>query len=164
MTDGKLKLGILGITDTTRLFLESARDTDKFWLTAIADEDMKRAETFSATLGCDTNTDFRQFILKNKFDLLIISEETNEELDIVMLALENGTSILKIPPFARNLTEAADIYETARSNNTFYTPANILKYSPGFHSLTEYIKDTGKSNEDYYQAILQSYSYTDTEE
>ncbi|AQQ70590.1 putative oxidoreductase [Limihaloglobus sulfuriphilus] len=162
MTDEKLKFGILGLTDNSKLFLECALKSEQFELAAVADDDYRAAESYAASLDCETESDFRQLVLKNQFDLLVVSEKNNSELGVIRLALENGTNICKIPPLSRNLAEAVDIYEIAASNQTFYMPVNLLKYSHGFHSFGEYIEQKGPENHGFYQALVQSYNYVDT--
>jgi predicted dehydrogenase len=162
MTDGKLKFGILGITESSRLFLECALKSEKFELAVVADDDYRTAESYAASLDCQTDSDFRQLILNNQLDLLIISEKNNSDFNVIQLALETGTNICKIPPLSRNLAEAIDVYDIAADNQTFYIPANILKYSHGFHSFTNYIEQKDPNNHGFYQACVECCCYVET--
>ena len=75
MAEQMLTAGILGLGGTGRLLLESARQTGQFLIKAVADQDQQQVEKTAAELPCEPYTDYRQMIVQNQLDCLLVAAD-----------------------------------------------------------------------------------------
>ena len=73
MSENKLKTAVLGLNDTGQLLLEAASGVDYFQIQAVADKDTKLAERVAAKYKCAHYDDFRQLIIQNHLDCVLVA-------------------------------------------------------------------------------------------
>ncbi len=128
----KLKVGLLGLGPSGQTHLKALAQVDAFELVAVADRDKARAANFAAQVQCPAFDDYRQFILQNSFDCLIVSEGLHHCLEHVRLAIKKKSHILKWAPMARGFAEAAELASLAATEQVRLDVADPLSYCGRF--------------------------------
>jgi predicted dehydrogenase len=108
MSEGKLKTAVLGLDDRGRLLLEAATQADYFEIAAVADKDASLAESTAYKYKCDHYDDYRQLIMQNQFDCLLVAAGIHSCDEYIRTAMKKKTNVLKLAPPARSFQEAAE--------------------------------------------------------
>jgi predicted dehydrogenase len=137
----KLKVGLLGLGPSGQTHLKALAQLDAFELVAIADRDKARAEKFAAQVQCPAFDDYRQFILQNSFDCLIVSEGLHHCLEHVRLAIKKKSHVLKWAPMARGFAEAAELASLAADEQVRLDVADPLGYCGRFSQVRLRLSD-----------------------
>ena len=77
MGSESLTTAILGLNDTGRSMLKAAASTGLFQIKAVADQDQQKAEKAAVEYGCEAYTDYRQLVVQNQLDCLLVAAETH---------------------------------------------------------------------------------------
>ena len=105
MSEGKLNTAVLGLDDKGLHLLEAAAKTNHLQIQAVADKDTKLAERIAAEYSCTPYDDYRQLIIQNKFDCLLIAAGLYTCDEYIRMAMKKKFNILKLAPAARNFAE-----------------------------------------------------------
>ena len=106
MNEGKLKTAVLGLNEAGRFWLEAAQKSGYFQIQAVADKDPEVAQTVAREYGCAAYDDYRQLIIQNQFDCLLVAASTHSCDEYLRMAMKKKFHILKLTPPARNFEEA----------------------------------------------------------
>ena len=131
MRDSPLKIAVLGLDDTGRLLLEATKGLDFFKITAVADSDAKLAQQTGAQWNCTAYDDYRQLIIQNQLDCLFVAAPLHSCAEYLKMALKKKFNILKLPPLARNFSEAAEFVKLAQNESVSLAVANLDRFAPG---------------------------------
>lgn len=134
MSAERLRTGILGLGRRAQDLIDALAEVDRFEVCSVADRDLKHAQGIATRFGCPCFDDYRQFIIQNDFDCLMVAAGLHSCLEYVRLALKKGVSILKLPPMARTFEEATELVNLAASRNLRYDVATALRYSESYPS------------------------------
>ena len=126
MSEGKLKTAVLGLDERGLLLLEAASQTGHFQIQAVADKDTKLAERIAAEYKCTPYDDYRQLIMQNQLDCLLVAAGMYSCDEYVRAAMKKKFNVLKLAPTARNFEEAAAFVQLAEYENIKFTVANPL--------------------------------------
>jgi len=148
MSTGKLKTACLGLGRGADELLSFACSTELYQIIAVADSSLATAErvaqkyndSASLTTGCAAFDDYRQFILQNNADVLIVAEPLYRCAEFVKTAINKKCHILKLIPTAANFEQAAEFINLAEKNNVKYVTACPARFAPGFERLSDYLK------------------------
>lgn len=162
MESNKLKTACIGLCSRAVEFLKLAGTTGLFDVVSVADADMVRAEKIAVDYDCTAFDDFRQFILQNDFDVLIVAEPLHNCIEHVRKAISRRTNILKLPPTAINFTQADELIRFAKKHRVKYSTACATRFSPGFESLCDHLKSVDR-NQFYFVNVHQNLSDTSHE-
>ena len=77
MSQGKLKTAILGLTDKGQELLAVAAQSEQFDIVAVADADAEVAEKIAQRYGCEAFDDYRQLVIQNQLDVLLVAAPTH---------------------------------------------------------------------------------------
>lgn len=139
MSIGKLKTACLGISTRTSSLLDIACSTELYEIIAVADSNIANASQAAQKYNCTAFDDYRQFILQNQPDVLIVAEPLYKCADFVRTAINKQCHILKLVPTAPNFEQAAELINLAQKNNVKYVTATPARFAPGFERLTDYL-------------------------
>ena len=81
-------------------------------------------------------------MLKAKPELLILSSNHQIPKDIINIAIENGTHLLKVPPAALDFTTCTELITSAAKHGVSFVTANICRFAPGFAALQKHLAQT----------------------
>jgi len=139
MSEDRLKTAVLGLDDRGRLLLEAASKMEYFSIEAVADKDTKLAESLAGEYKCKAYDDYRQLVIANQFDCLLVAAGLYSCSQYVKAAIKKKFNILKLPPLARNFEEALELVRLADEHDIRFGVANIGRFSPGYIALGEFL-------------------------
>ena len=140
MGDNKLKTAVLGLSDGGELLLEAASQVDYFDIQAVADRDGELAEKAALKYNCAAYDDYRQLVIQNELDCLLVAAAMHSCEEHIRLAMKKKFNVLKLPPPARNFEEAAEFVRLAEGENVRFSIANTGRFARGFVALREFLE------------------------
>ena len=140
MDGTKLKTAVLGLDDRGQFLLEVATQADHFEIAAVADKDVTLAESTGSKYKCVHYDDYRQLIMQNQFDCLLVAAGIHSCDEYVKMAIKRKTNILKLAPLARNFQEAAEFVRIAENENIKFTVANPRRFARSYLALREFVQ------------------------
>jgi predicted dehydrogenase len=129
MRDSPLKTAVLGLDDAGRLLLEAAGGLDYFTIVAVADSDTNLAQQQAGLHNCAAYDDYRQLITQNQLDCLLVAAPLHSCAEYLRTAIKKKFNILKLPPLARNFSEATEFVKLAQSEGVALTIANLGRFA-----------------------------------
>lgn len=145
---GKLKTAWLGLNPRTAGLLESVCATGLYEIISIADSNYAGASKAAQIYNCTAFDDYRQFILQNQPDVLIVAEPISRCVEFVKTAIGKKCHILKLIPTAMNFELAAEFFELIKKNNVRYVTAAPARFAPGYERLVDFLRT--KNRKDFY--------------
>jgi predicted dehydrogenase len=140
MSENKLKTAVLGLDDNGQLLLEAVSKIGYFEIAAVADTDTSLAESTAYKYKCASYDDYRQLIIQNEFDCLLVAAGLHSCDRYIKTAMEKKFNILKLPPLARNFEEAVEFVRLAESENIRFAVANPSQFARSFIALQEFLQ------------------------
>jgi predicted dehydrogenase len=140
MATSILTAGILGLDKNGQLLLEAAHTSGHFHIQAVADLDPQRAEKTGAEFKCDAYTDYRQFIVRNQLDCLLVAADIHTCDEHLRAALRKKFNVLKLAPPARNFDEALGFVQVAESEKVHFAIANPARFMSSYRWAGELIR------------------------
>ena len=146
MNEKKLKTAILGLNDSGLELFEAATETGLYEIAAVADGDPEILERVAEKYQCGAFEDYRQLVMQNQVDVLIIAAGQHLRGEHVKSAMKKKFNILKLISPGLNFEQAAELFAIAEKEKVQYTIANTARYSPGFDLLREYLQSLDANN------------------
>lgn len=140
MRESPLKIAILGLDETGRLLLEAVQGLDCFTIAAVADSDTNIAQQFSKLSNCASYDDYRQLIMQNQLDCLFVSAPLHTCAEYLRMAIKKKFNIFKLPPLARNYSEAAELVKLAEAEGVSLAVANPGRFAKNALTLRTFIQ------------------------
>jgi predicted dehydrogenase len=140
MSEGKLKTAVLGLDDKGQLLLEAVSKISYFEIQAVADIDTNLAESVAEKYKCAPYDDYRQLIMQNQLDCLLVAASLHNCDRHVKTAMKKKFNILKLPPPARNFEEAVEFVRLAESENIKFAIANTNHFARSFIAMREFLQ------------------------
>jgi predicted dehydrogenase len=140
MSEDKLKTAVLGLDDNGQLLLETASKIGYFEIQAVADKDTNLAESAADKYKCIPYDDYRQLIIQNQFDCLLVAAGLHSCDRHVKTAMRKKFNVLKLPPLARNFEEAVEFVQLAENENIKFAIANTNHFAQSFIALRDFLQ------------------------
>jgi len=140
MSNTKLKIAVLGLDDKGRDLLKTASQIDYFHIQAVADKDTKLAQTVAAEYDCIHYDDYRQLIIQNQLDCLLVAAGMHSCSEYIKMAMKKKFNVLKFAPPARNFDEAAEFVRLAENENVKFAVANPRRFAQSFLALRQFLQ------------------------
>jgi len=141
MSENKLKTAVLGLDDRGELLLQMASEIEHFEIQAVADKNTKRAEQMAEKYKCTAYDDYRQLIIQNQFDCLLVAAGMYSCDEYIKAAMKKKFNILKLAPAARNFEEAAEFVRLAEDENVKFAIANVSQFTQSFLALRRFLQE-----------------------
>jgi predicted dehydrogenase len=141
MDSKKLKTAVLGLDERGQLLLEAASQIDYFQIQAVADRDTKLAERIAAEYKCSSYDDYRQLIIQNQLDCLLVAAGMYSCDEHIRTAMKKKFNVLKLAPLARNFEEAAGFVRLAEAEGIKFAIANPLRFARSFLTLHDFLQE-----------------------
>ena len=158
MGKSKLKTAVLGLNDRTELLLEAASEIDYFQIQAVADKETKLAEKVALRYNCAAYDDYRQLIMQNQLDCLLVAAGMYSCDEYIRMAMKKKFKILKLAPPARNFEEAAEFVRLAKDEDIKFgisLGAAILFYAGNIYGGVNAVRNHNYyENEKYLEKII----------
>jgi len=137
----QLKTAILGLDEQGQLLLEAAAKLDYFQVQAVADRDAELAKKTAGKYGCLPYDDYRQLIMQNQFDCLLVAAGLYSCDEYVRTAMKKKCNIFKLSPPAKNFTQAGELVRLAEEENIKFAVANPSRFAQGFLALKKFLQE-----------------------
>jgi predicted dehydrogenase len=144
MVSRRLKTAVLGLGGEGQAWLEALSCLGYFELEAVADKNTQLCEQVAAGYRCRAYDDYRQLIIQNKFDCLLVADSLYNCDEYVRMAVKKGFHILKLAPLARNFEEAVGFVRLAEEVNVKFVVANTIRVAESFVALRQFLQDGWK--------------------
>jgi predicted dehydrogenase len=139
----KLKTAIVGLGGEGMKLLSIANDSEYLDVCAVADNDGELAEKTARTYDCSGYYDYRQLIIQNQLDVVIVSEPMHLSIELIRLAIDRKCHVLKLPPAALDFEQVVELFRHSKKQGVKYVTANASCFSGGFKRLREFIEFEG---------------------
>jgi len=139
MATETLTAAVLGLDQKGWLLLDAAVQAGCFQIKAVADQDPQRADKAAAKYKCEPYTDYRQLIVQNQLDCLLLATDTHAYGEHLKTAIKRKFNILKLAPPARNFEEACEYVQMAESEKIRFAVANPARFNPSYITAHELI-------------------------
>jgi predicted dehydrogenase len=139
MGSESLTAAILGLNDSGQRLLTAAAATGCFQIKAVADLDPQKAEKAAAEHHCDAYSDYRQLIVQNQIDCLLVAAETHTCDEQLKGAIRKKVNVLKLAPPARTFEETLQYVRMAESEGVQFAVANPARFQGSFMAAGEMI-------------------------
>ena len=141
MSESKLKTAVLGLNESGLVLLKAAYENDYFQIQAVADKDSKLAERLAAEYNCAAYDDYRQLIIQNQLDCLLVAAGLYSCDEYIRAAMKKKFNILKLAPAARSFEEAAEFVRLADDEDVKFAVVNTNRFSQSFLALREFLQE-----------------------
>jgi len=129
MSDGKLDTAVLGLNPNGQLLLKASEAVDCLEIKAVADKDTNLAEKIAGQYKCAAFDDYRQLIIQNQLDCLLVAAPIHSCDEYVRMAMKKKFNVLKMAPAARDFEEAAEFVRMAEEHQIQFAVANPSRYA-----------------------------------
>ena len=134
-----LKIAAIGLTGRMEALLETAWAGPQFRIVAVGDTDQVRAEAAARKYECDSFSDYRQLIVQNQADLLLIGAPPHHCTELIRQALPKKMNILADWPWAVNFEQGAEFFNLARREGVLFTVAQNGRFSRSFEHIQRFL-------------------------
>jgi len=141
MAANKLRTAILGLDKGGISLLQAASSVDSFEVQAVADKDVKLVEKIASEYNCAGYDDYRQLIIQNQFDCLLVAAGLYSCDEYIKMAMKKKFNILKLAPPARNVEEAMEFVRIAEEEQIKFAIANPCRFAKSFVALREFLQE-----------------------
>jgi len=139
MRENPLKTAVLGLDETGRLLLEATKGLDCFSISAVADSDTNLAQQVAREWNCAAYDDYRQLVIANQLDCLFAVAPVHSCGEHLRMALKKKFNILKLPPFARTFSEAAEFAKLAQDEKVTLVLASPGRFAKPALAMKNYV-------------------------
>ena len=139
MDEPQLTVAAIGLTDLTETLLDIAWAAPLFRIIAVGDTDQVRAEAAARKYECGAFTDYRQLIVQNQVDLLLVGTPPHQCTDYIRQAIQKKMNILTRWPWAVNFEHGAEFVNLARRENVLFTVAQNGRFSKSFEHIMKFL-------------------------
>ena len=137
MDDTKLTTAVLGLDNKAQSLLDSISKNRHFEIVAVADKNTELAKKIAKQYDCSYFDDYRQFIIQNQLDCLIVAAPIHTCDEYLRMAMKKKSHILKFPPPAINFEQALELVRLADDQNIKFAIANPTRFTQSFIDFKE---------------------------
>jgi predicted dehydrogenase len=114
---------------------------DYFQIQAVADRDANLAERVAAEYKCAGYDDYRQLVIQNQLDCLLVAAGMHTCDEHIRAAMKKKFNVLKLAPAARNFEEAVEFVRLAESENVKFAIANPYRFAQSFCAFRQFLQE-----------------------
>jgi predicted dehydrogenase len=140
METKRLKTAFLGITEKDQGLLEAAWKNKLFHVVALAGDNPDLVTNFAGRYECAPFDDYRQLVVRNQLDLLVVTAPMHLCEEHVRTAMKKKINILKLAPPALDFEQTAEFMKIAQRNKTEFFVTNPMLFCPAFAELPKHIR------------------------
>ncbi|NMS88395.1 Gfo/Idh/MocA family oxidoreductase [Clostridioides difficile] len=142
---GKVRFGIIGTSNISKIFLKAASRIKEFELIAVYSRDLEKAKEFGEPYGASIFFDnLEQMAKSNDIDAIYIASPNAIHSKQALTCLKYKKHVLCEKSLASNLKEVRLMIETARDNNVLLMEAMRITCVPNFKAVKENLYKIGK--------------------
>src|SRR4029079_563777 len=129
------RLAVIGAGAMGRNHLRVLNDLEGVELVGVADADGATVERVSRNFHVEGYQDYRELLRASKPDAVVVAVPTVLHCEVVMHALDQGTSVLVEKPIASTEEEARQMIDAAKRAGVMLTVGHIERYNPAILEL-----------------------------
>jgi predicted dehydrogenase len=141
MSEGKLNTAILGLDSGEQLLLQACEAVDCLKIQAVADKDTNLAEKVAGQYQCAAYDDYRQLIIQNQIDCLLVAAPIHSCDEYVRMAMKKKFNVLKLAPAARDFEEAAEFVKLAEEQDIKFAVGNPGRFARSYVELRKFLEE-----------------------
>ncbi|MFD0694338.1 Gfo/Idh/MocA family protein [Paenibacillus sp. GCM10027628] len=139
-----MRFGIIGTNWITETFIDAARETGEFTLTAVYSRTEDKAQDFAQKYDIPYRyTDLETFARSGEFDAVYIASPNSLHVEQAILCMNHGKHVLCEKPAASNANELAAMIATARENKVIFMEALKTTLLPNFQAIQDNLHKLG---------------------
>ena len=139
----KLKTAIVGLGVDGMEILSIANDSEYLDVCAVGDNDGELAEKTARTYDCSGYYDYRQLIIQNQLDAVIVTEPMHLGVELIRLAIDQKCHVIKLPPAGLDFEQVVELFRHSKKKGVKYVTANTSCFSGGYKKLREFVEFEG---------------------
>jgi predicted dehydrogenase len=139
MNKGKLKTAVLGLAGKGQELLESAWQSEYYHLQAVADSDAELAQRLAKRYDCEHYSDYRQLIIQNQFDALLVTAPSHTCFEHIQAAMKKKFNVLKLAPAGPNFDQAAQLVKLAENEGVKFGVVNLRRLAESYRVAQDYV-------------------------
>jgi len=132
MAEQTLTAAVLGLGKAGQSLIEAVQASHEFQIKAVADQNPQQAERVARELACDPYTDYRQLIVQNQLDCLLVAADIHVCDEHLKTALKKRFHVLKLAPPARDFEETLEHVRLAEAENIHFAIANPARFRSSY--------------------------------
>jgi len=136
MSEHRIRVALLGLGQSGRLFLDCAVNSGLYEIVAIADKDFEAASKTAAYCGAQACDDFRMAVSNYQLDAVIAAAPLQSCSEHIRSAMSRKINILRLMPPARNYDELAGFALAAQKENVHFAVASTQRRRKAFAALS----------------------------
>ncbi len=140
MENGKLRTGVLGLEDMGQVLLNAVAESPHFEVVALADKDLAMAERLAEGYGCEWTDDYRQLVIQNDLDCLVVGAPIYSCEGQIRAAIKKGMHVFKLAPGGRHFEEAAELVRLAEEAQVQFVVGIPERFAGSFGVLRERVE------------------------
>ena len=121
--------------------MEAAQGVAGLEVVAVADKEGNVAEKVAGEVKCDFFDDYRQLIIQNQLDCLLVAAPIHSCDEYVRMAMKKRFNVLKLAPAARDFEEAAEFVRLADEQEIQFAIANPSRFTRCFLALRQFLQE-----------------------
>ena len=153
MTEPRLKLAVIGLTEQSLGFVEAAVESGHYAIAAVGDERQDRAEMWGRTYECPAFTDYRQLIVQTKADFLLFGIPAYQCIEFIRLGIGQKFHILKTCPPTLNFSQLTELYRLAKKEGVLFLTMQKGRFGLPFEHIRNYLAETNRQNDQTWHLI-----------
>ncbi|NEW08935.1 Gfo/Idh/MocA family oxidoreductase [Paenibacillus sp. SYP-B3998] len=139
-----IRFGIIGTNWITEIFIQAARDTGEFVLTAVYSRTEEKGREFAQKYEVQhLYNDLDMFVKSKEFDAVYIASPNSFHSEQAVLCMDHGKHVLCEKPAASNASEVAAMIEASQRNNVVFMEALKSTLLPNFRAVQDNIHKLG---------------------
>ncbi len=136
-----VRFGIIGAGGISKAFAKAAAVTEGVQVTAVAAQDLKRAEAFAREFKIPhAFGNYAQLLSDRSVDVVYIGNTTNFHYQCIKMCLSAGKHVLCEKAMVETEARAIECFELARKNNCFLMEAMWSRFLPKTKKVREWIE------------------------
>lgn len=137
MTNGKLKVGVIGVGQMGTLHAKIYSQLPQVELTALCEFDDERRVEIEKEFSCKVYKNYQDMLINPEIEAVSIVLPDNIHREAVEIAVENNKHILLEKPLAKELSDGEAIYEITKNYDKIFSVAFLLRYDPRFNMIKQ---------------------------
>ena len=139
-----IRFGVVGTNWITERFIEAAKQTEHFQLTAVYSRTEDRAKQFACKFGVERIfTDLKEMARSKEIDAVYIASPNSLHREQSVLFMNHQKHVLCEKPLASNQKEVEQMVEAARKNKVLLMEAMKTTLVPNFQVIQNHLHKLG---------------------
>jgi predicted dehydrogenase len=141
MSEGKVRLAVIGVGNIGNLHLMNIPQLDKVELAAVCDIKPERAQAASATWGCPAYTDSQTLLNDRVCDAVLIATPHYDHTTIGIAALEAGYHVLVEKPISVHKADCERLIAAHKDKDLVFAAMFNQRTDPHYRKIKQLVAD-----------------------